>query len=301
MYNKSNNFHLFLITLTVMTIVILSACGSKHDSPTETNMPSFEPTFPQKSVWIHSDSNDSIEITFSSMEEAEWKLLHTTQDFDFLDAFEKILLSDPSSLDYPFDSLFQNENLCELYPPVKSDDGNVHCFGICPHVAHELPMMVAFYKLNDKVYKAKESERAEDCYYCIRPDTIYKFCTDNSTIYLVWGYNGNTGSGASYGLFAYELDNTGLHPAHVFNEGGVFSGREEDRQSLCVEICPNDELYDELEKTGFRSLGYFDPNESAVYIQTYIHKEMDEYGCSTQMINHYRKFIWNGKKFVCGE
>lgn len=298
---RFSNYFSGIVYVIFLAFVFLGCDNRKNNGFVETKIPEFDAKFPQKSIWICHSPNDSIEFTFSSMEEAEWKLLHATQHSDFLDVFEKIILSDSSFFEYPFDSLFQNETLCELYPPVKSDDGNVLCFGIYPHSAYEMPMMVAFYKLNGMVYKAEESERAEDCYYCMRPDTIYTFRTDNSMIYLIWGYNGYTGSGESYRLCAYELDNTGLHPAFVFEEGGVFCGREEDGQSLYVEICTSDELYEELEKTGFRTLGYFDSNKSTVYTRAYIHKEIEEYGCSTRMTNHYRKFVWNGKKFVCGE
>ena len=280
-----------LFISAMLFAALFSSCGNKHNSQTEANMPKFEPKFPQKSVWIHyNNSNDSIEITFSSMEEAEWKLIHDVKQHDFCEAFEKVVLSDPSSMDYPFDSLFQNENFCELCLPVRSDDGNVRCFGIYPHTAHEIPKMMTFYKKNDKLYKAEKSERAEDCYYCLRPDTIYTFNTDKSTIYLVWGYCGYTGEGNGFKLSAYELDNTGLHPASVFEDG--------DGQSLYTQICTNDEMYDELAKDHFRLLIYFDKNESAIYARVLAESDKGKSGCSTKVTNRYEKYVWNGKKFV---
>ena len=168
-------------------------------------LPQFEQKFPQKSVWIHHHASDSTEITYSSMEEAEWKLMHVVSGCSYED-FEKIILSDPSSMDYPFDSLFSDDKTyCDVFP----------------------------------------------------------------------------------------------HPAFVFDEKGGFSGYEEDGQNLYTEICDNNEMYDALAKDNFRTLGYFDPNESAVYIRTYVYKNKDEFNRSTQMTNHYRKFVWNGKKFVC--
>lgn len=269
---------------------LFASCDNKHNSTTEANMPKFEPRFPQKTFWIHNKSNDSIELTFSSMEEAEWTLIHDVKQHDFCEAFEKVVLSDPSSMDYPFDSLFQNENFCELCLPVRSDDGNVRCFGIYPHTAHEIPKMMTFYKQNDKLYKAEKSERAEDCYYCLRPDTIYTFNTDKSTIYLVWGYCGYTGEGNGFKLSAYELDNTGLHPASVFEDG--------DGQSLYTQICTNDEMFDELAKDHFRLLIYFDKNESAIYARVLAESDKGKSGCSTKVTNRYEKYVWNGKKFV---
>lgn len=287
----------FFFAVVVIATAMLFSCQNKSKQPDSCeNMPAFEKRFTEKTVVT---SAGDAAFTFSSMEEAEWKLVHLVPNCSYED-FEKILLSDPSSMDYPFDSLFSDDkSFCDLCKPVTSGDGNMRCFEVFPHSAHEMPMMLAYYRMNGKVYKADEPERAEDCYYCLSPDTIYTFNTGYSTLYFVWGYNGYTGSGNSYRLCAYELDNTGLHPAFVFDEKGGFSGWEEDCQSLYTEICMNDEMYDTLAENDFRTLGYFEPKESAVYIRTYVYKDMDEYCCSTQITDHYRKFVWNGKKFVC--
>ena len=291
-----------LLVVVVLASVILFSCQNKPKQPGGCdNMPDFEQKFPQKSVWVHYDASDSMEITFSSMEEAEWKLIHVVPRCSF-ESFEKILLSDPSSMEYPFDSLFSDDkSFCDLCKPVTSEDGNMRCFGLFPHSVHEMPMMMAYGRINGKVYKADELERTEDCYYCLSPDTIYAFKTDHSTLYFVWGYNGYAGSGDSYRLCAYELDSTGLHPAFVFDEKGGFSGWKEDGQSLYTEICTNDDLYDTLSENHFRALGYFDSDDSAVYIRICKHKEKDEYDCSTLITNHYRKFVWHGKKFALKE
>ena len=288
----------YFAVVAIATLLLFSCQNKPKQLTSCENMPDFEQKFPQKSVWVHYGASDSTEITFSSMEEAEWKLMHVVPGWSY-ESFEKIILSDPSSMDYPFDSLFHNETDCELLPPVTSDDGNIRCFGIFPHSAHELPMMFAYCRINGKVCKADDPGRSEDCRYCLRPDTIYTFNTGYSKLYFVWGYNGYTGSGDSYRLCAYELDSTGLHPAFVFDEKGGYSGWEEYGQSLYTEICTNDDLYDILSENHFRALGYFDPDDTAVYIQIYKHKEKDEYDCSTLITNHYRKFVWNGKKFVC--
>ena len=295
MSNNSIECRVFIISL-LLTATLFS-CGNKHNSQTETDMPKFAPKFPQKTVWIHHGGNDSTAITFSSMEEAEWKLVHLVPNCSYED-FEKILLSDPSSIDYPFDSLLSDEKFfCDVFPPVTSTDGNLHCFGLFPHSAHEMPMMLAFYKLNGDIYRATD-ERSENCHYCLRPDTIFSFPTGHSTLYFVWGYNGYTGSGYSYRLCAFELDSTGLHPVNVFEEKGGFSGYEEHGQSLYTEICTNDEMFSDLFEYDFLPLVRFDSNESAIYIRIYTYKEADEFGCTSEMTEFYRKFVWNGKKFV---
>ena len=286
------------VFVIISTSMMFSCIGKSKDSSCCENMPSFEKKLPQKSVWVHHYDNDSTEITFSSMEEAEWKLLHVVPNWSYED-FEKILLSDPSSMDYSFDSLYCDDKTHhDVFSPVTSEDGNMRCFGLYPHSVHEMPMMLAYCRTKGKVYKAEELGRPEDCYYCLLPDTIYTFKTGHSTLYFVWGYNGYTGSGNSYRLCAYELDSTGLHPAFVFVEKGGFSGWKEDGQSLYTEICMNDEMYDTFAEDNFRTLGYFDKNDSAVYIRSYIDKEMDEFSCSTQITNHYRKFVWDGNMFV---
>lgn len=67
------------------------------------------------------------------MEEAEWKLLHLVPHEAFYDAFVKVLQSDPSSMDYPFDSLTYfdpSKSAPELTSVVWSEDGNMRCIGI---------------------------------------------------------------------------------------------------------------------------------------------------------------------------
>ena len=286
---------ILIIVAMLFAATVASSCDNKHNSPREANMPKFEPKFPQKSVWVKHYPDDSVKVTFSSMEEAEWKLIHDVSNF--YDGFEKILLSDPSSMDYPFDSL-QDRSPYGIFPPVISTDGKVRCIGFQPQVAHQLPMMLMQYRDNGRVGLADKVGQPEDCYYCLCPDTIYTFETETSTLYFVWGYNGYTGSGDSYRLCAYELDSSGLHPASVFEEKGGFSGYEENGQNLYVEFCNNDEMCDGWEDDDFKKLAYFDKDESTIYIREYVYKEMDEFSCSTKLTNHYRKFVWNGKKFV---
>lgn len=297
MCKKTFKIHLPVIISAILLVTGLFSCGKKKDASSGIDMPHFEQKFPQKTVWVHSDYNDSTAITFSSMEEAEWKLMHNVTHHDFHDAFVQVLLSDPSSMDYPFDSL-SGEHFCGIFPPVVSDDGNVRFIGLEPDAAHQVPHMIVQYKNNGKVEFAEEGFPSDNCYYCLSPDTIFAFPTGSSTLYFVWGYNGYTGSGDSYRLCAFELDSTGLHPAFVFEEKGVFSGWEEAGQSLYTEICMNDEMFSDLFEYDFLPLVRFDSNESAIYIRIYTYKEADEFGCTSEMTEFYRKFVWNGKKFV---
>lgn len=280
----------------IIAVAMLFSCQNKPKQPGGCeNMPEFEQKFPQKSVWVHYGASDSTEITFYSMEEVEWKLVHLVPNCSYED-FEKILLSDPSSMDYPFDSLFGNEKFfCDIFPPVTSDDGNIRCYGLFPHSAHEMPMMLAYYRMNGKVHKADEPKRAEDCYYCLRPDTIYTFYTGYSTLYFVWGYNGYTGSGDSYRLCAYELDSIGLHPAFVFEKEHPESDGLGNEQSLFTIVG---ECYKTDNDVDLKSLVYFDKKESAIYIREFRLRERLESGCSPYLTNRYWKYVWSGKKFL---
>ena len=287
--------HLPIMILAILLATGLFGCGKKKDASSGINMPEFEQKFPQKSVWIHHHTSDSMEITFSSMEEAEWKLIHVVPSCSF-ESFEKILLSDPSSMDYPFDSLFSDDkSFCDLCKPVASDDGNMRCFGVFPHSAHEMPMMMAYGRINGKVQKAEELGQSEDCYYCLSPDTIYTFNTDHSTLYFVWGYNGYTGSGDSYRLCAYELDSAGLHPAFVFEKEHPESDGLGNEQSLFTVVG---ECYKTDNDADLKSLVYFDKKESAIYIREFRLRERLESGCSPYLTDNYWKYVWNGKKFV---
>lgn len=203
---------------------LLFSCQNTPKQPTGLeSMPHFEQKFPQKSVWLHHHTNDSTEITFSSMEEAEWKLVHFVPNCSYED-FVKILLSDPSSMDYPFDSLFRNDFFCGLCPSeVKSDDGNMRCFREFPPSGHAVPRMIVQYRVNDVVRVAEEGFPSDNCYYCIAPDTVYTYNTGKSILYLVVGYISYTGRGHCYGLMAYELDDTDFHPAFVFPADTTFA------------------------------------------------------------------------------
>ncbi len=290
--------HFFIAFTFLLATTLIGCSNSKNNknSSTEPDMPAFEQKFAQKSIWVHQDQKDSIEITFSSMEEAEWKLAHKVTHHDFYDAFVQVLLSDPSSMDYAFDSL-SSENFCGIFKPAVSDDGNARFIGLKPDAAHQIPHMIVQYKNSGIVRIAEEEFPSENCFYCLTPDTVFTLNTGKSTLYLVWGYAGYTGSGNSYRLCAYELDRTGLHPASVFEGTVDINGGAEDGQSLETEICNNDELYDELVEIDFRDLCYFNSKESAVYIRIAASKEADECGCSTRMTNQYQKFVWKGNLF----
>jgi hypothetical protein len=282
-----------IITATLF-IAVFASCANKNngnDSATDLNMPVFEQKFPQKSIQV----NDSVELAFSSMEEAEWKLLHLVPHEAFYDAFVNVLQSEPSSMDYPFDSLtYFDPSQCapELTSVVWSEDGNMRCIGMM----YYSPSLIVQYRADGKVRLA-ETGRDDESYWCQCPDTVYTFPTDHSTLYLVRGYDGYVGSGRSYRLLAYELDETGFHPAFVFDEGNTQNPNGA-AQNIYMEICNNDEMNNAVEKDGISALAYFDGKENAVYVRVFKEKEPDADGCTFEMTNRYRKYAWDGGKFV---
>ena len=253
------------------------------------------PVFPQKFLPKTIHVNDSVNLTFSSMEEAEWKLLHLVPHEAFYDAFVEVLRSEPSSMDYPFDALtYFDPSRCApmLTSVVWSEDRNMRCIGL----RYYTPSLLVQYRANGEVRLA-ETGHDEDSYWCQSPDTVYAFPTDHSTLYLARGYDGYTGSGRSCRLLAYELDATGFHPALVFDEGNA-SDQKDAAQNIYMIICDNEEMNNAVEKDGISALLCFDGKERAVYVRVFKEKEPDADGCTLEMTDRYRKYVLDGRRFV---
>ncbi|MBO7491668.1 MAG: hypothetical protein J6T59_04430 [Bacteroidales bacterium] len=280
-----------IIAAMLFAAAIVSSCGNKHSGPTEAKVPKFEQKFLQKTFWIHNTSNDSTELTFSSMEEAEWKLLNAKLDYD---DFVRFLSSFPESMDCPFDSLFRDGSFCGLCPPeVISDDGNMRCFREYPSSGHAVPRMIVQYRINDEVRVAEEGSPSDNCYYCLAPDTVYTFNIGESTLYLVSGYIGYTGHGSCYGLMAYELGATDFHPAFVFPADTTLPDHLWKQHVLDVVICSN------ADAVSGKDLFYYDKDRSTIYVREIVNKDNgEESGCITKITDCYWKYVWNGKEFV---
>ena len=175
-------------------------------------MLTFQPKFLQKSIWLGNPQNEPIEITFSSFEEAEWKLLNEVSEQELFEAFGKVLMSDPSSMDFPFDSLCQEKVISS---PVVSEDGLVRFVGMSNDILQMPPSMIVQYKLNGEVRViGTESETARN--YSLCPITVDSFKKENSTVYYVWGNGDPKNTWMGHRMRAYELDNNGLHPAFLY-------------------------------------------------------------------------------------
>ncbi len=257
----------------------------------EPRMPKYKQKFPQKNIQV----NDSVELTFSSMEEAEWKLLHRVPYEVFYDALAMVLQSDPSSMDYPFDSLsYFDPSRCApmLTSVVCSEDRNMRCIGL----TYNTPSLMVQYRADGEVRLA-EANLDDESYWCQCPDTVYTLSTDHSTLYLVRGFDGSTGGERNYCMQAYELDKTGFHPAFVFEESNS-PNPNGTKQNIYMTICDNEEMTHAVFNNGLSSLVYFDGKERAVYVQIFKEKEPDSDGCTLEMTNRYRKYVWDGMRFV---
>ena len=176
------------------------------------NTPDFEKIFPKKSIWVGNPQNEPIEITFSSFEEAEWKLLNEVSEQELFDALGKILMSDPSSMDYAFDNLDQKGLIST---PVVSEDGMLRFIGVPNDKAQLPPSMIVQYRLNEDVRVVGfESEMAR--YYSLCPETVDSFKKENSTVYYVWGNGDPKNTWMGYRMRAYELDGNGLQPTFLY-------------------------------------------------------------------------------------
>ena len=176
------------------------------------NTPDFEKIFPKKSIWVGNPQNEPIEITFSSFEEAEWKLLNEVSEQELFEAFGKTLMSDPSSMDFPFDSLCQEKVISS---PVVSEDGLARFIGMSNDILQMPPSMIVQYKLNGEVrVLGFESETARN--YSLCPITVDSFKKENSTVYYVWGNGDPKNTWMGHRMRAYELDSNGLHPAFLY-------------------------------------------------------------------------------------
>lgn len=181
--------------------------------------PSFPSKFPQKSIWLAQNSQEPIEMTFSSMEEAEWKLLDEIPGRYLFDALGKVLQTEPPSMDYPFDSLLKEE---VISPIVTSEEGSARFIGVPNDFVQQSPSMLVQYRHNGEM-RVAGTEWAEARYYTLSPLIVNTFKKDDSIVYYVWGNSDYKFSRSGYRMRAYELDDTGLHPALTYESKVVDS------------------------------------------------------------------------------
>jgi hypothetical protein len=273
------------ITLFIfIATTILFSCQNKPKQPAGCeNMPEFEKRFPEKTVVT---SGGKKVFTFSSMEEAEWKMSHGCfNNLSVWDMLQQVLMLEPTSMSYPFDTLRK----CEDIVIMDSEDGLVRCYGYREGTA--IPYLLVQYKIGDNVKLAgTEGCECENGCFCTLPEKLYCFQENGVHYYLVWGFSGYGGGIIGYSLCAFKLDDSGFSLAYIFS----LNDESENAQSLYLEFC-DARIMDDA------SFGYFDKKTLTFYNPEVIQglKEVDAC-CSNdaRLTDRYYKLVWNGESFV---
>ena len=267
----------------IAATMLLSCQNKSKQSAGCENMPEFEKRFPEKTV-ATSDGNTA--FTFSSMEEAEWKMAHGCfKNICFWEALEQVLMLEPSSMSYSFDTLRKHEEIVIM----DSEDGLVRCYGYREGSA--LPYLLVQYKVGDNVKLAgTEGCECENGCYCVLPEKLYCFEEKGIHYYLVWGFCGYMGGIFSHSLCAFKLDETGLSLAYIFS----LNDELDNFQSVDLEFC-DAEIMDDT------SFGYFDKKTLTFYNPEVIGGLEEVDGCysnDTRLTDRYYKLVWNDDSFV---
>ncbi|MBR4913238.1 MAG: hypothetical protein IKZ54_10430 [Bacteroidales bacterium] len=274
----------FFFAVVVIATAMLFSCQNKSKQPDSCeNMPAFEKRFTEKTVVT---SAGDAAFTFSSMEEAEWKMAHGCfENICFWEAFEQVLMLEPSSMCYPFDTLRKHEEIVIM----DSEDGLVRCYGYREGSA--LPYLLVQYKVGDNVKLAgTEGCECENGCYCVLPEKLYCFEEKGIHYYLVWGFCGYMGGIFSHSLCAFKLDETGLSLAYIFS----LNDELDNFQSVDLEFC-DAEIMDDT------SFGYFDKKTLTFYNPEVIGGLEEVDGCysnNARLTDRYYKLVWNGNSFV---
>lgn len=274
----------YTLVVIVLAAAMLLSCHNKSKQPAGCeNMPAFEKRFPKKTVVT---SAGDAAFTFSSMEEAEWKMAHGCfENICFWEAFEQVLMLEPSSMCYPFDTLRKHEEIVIM----DSEDGLVRCYGYREGPA--LPYLLVQYKVGDNVKLAgTEGCECENGCYCVLPEKLYCFEEKGIHYYLVWGFCGYMGGIFSHSLCAFKLDEAGLSLAYIFS----LNDELDNFQSVDLEFC-DAEIMDDT------SFGYFD-KKTLTFYDPEVKGGLEEvdgcYSNDARLTDRYYKLVWNGDSFM---
>ncbi|MBO7082485.1 MAG: hypothetical protein J6W30_01425 [Bacteroidales bacterium] len=281
-----------IYVLFAFSAMALCCCNNKettcYDCETLNKaIPEFEKRFSEKMVVLTPDyfTNEAktTEMVFSSMEEAEYKIAHCVLSGElsrnlygeaYYEILKEVIQSDPSSMDYPFDTL-QNKS---CFTVVDSDDGRVRCYGWhhLDGTSNWNPELLVQYKGSDgTVYTVDNDDFANGDYmpedmYNLFPEKVYRIQNGEDTYTFIWGiYGASVGEGkAYYGLVALKMDEHGVFSLPLFMN-------DELEEGIVVGYCID--VFDENDYELIR----FDPDEPSFYFP-----------------NLNEKYIWNGKAFV---
>lgn len=300
------------IALLAMSAIVLCCCGNKNNKCDDCEAlgivsRTFEERFPSKTVSVdplYIKEGKSFKMSFSSMEEAEYKIVHCLgyDKPDYLyeearyDITQKVILSDASSMDYSFENLVEPNSFVVL----DSYDGQVRCYGWVYYDGGYHPDLMVQYKGKDGVvytvdnddFEKDESMASENEYY-LYPERVFRFKNKGDIYTMICGYYGFGGGAASYGLMALKMDEKGVAPAMIFKDEEL--GCELNLYYCFVDWA--DALYD-----GEFELVRFDEEESAIYLAEIIEEKIeDHYYCNRMLSGRYKKYVWDGEAFSLQE
>lgn len=240
-------------TILLALITMLFSCCDNVSDKTQNQ------TFTIGTAYLKDDQSKT--ITFSSMEEAEWKLIHyffpegkpinelpfEPLAFDY-DLFEQIVRSNASSMNYPFDSLQHYANI----DIIDSSDGNVRYYTWdYPH-AHTMSDFhtIIQYRWNSNVYCQKPAT-SEDNWYVLSPNSLHILKGKKCNYYLTTAYFRESSNLGYMDFEIAELTKEGLRPVDFWNASYEFFISD---------------WYFRTNGEGYDWLDYFDEKTATLYV-----------------------------------
>ena len=289
------------VLFVALFAVLLSGCNNHPQekiiySVFDKECPAFDKKFPTKTAEISREfakDDRTWAIGYSSFEEAEWKMVHFYfpegipesrfwAEFDY-DLFQQVVLSDTSSMSYPFDSIVKYANITIA----DSDDGLVRIYTWeRPHV-HAMSTFetITQYRWSGKV-KIQDPPKPEfEGDVPSEAEAVYTLRSNGKTFYLVSYYFKSCSNYASRSLNAFQLTKKGLKPVALFGtENGL-------ADNISFDYSIPDWYFRTNLGEGYDWLGYYD-RINRVY-----------YSCGSEFYlnDRYLRFVFNGNRFVMQE
>lgn len=280
----------------IAATMLLSCQNKSRQSECFKDMPQFELRFPQKTLVVRhpytKENCDSV-ITYSSMEEAEWKLVHyffpdgidiQNMEFDYANfdygLFEKLIKSDTSSMTYPFDSLQHYAKIFILDSP----DCNVRYYTWDNPHRHTMSDYRTYtqYRYKNEIHFQEPvgTSQNEDCWFeeTLSPICLYVLDSDEGVRYLTARDMKEYSSQAYTKFNIYKLTKDGLQEVAFKKSDG------EDSMYVSYEYNIPDWYFKTNNGEGYQWLNYFDENNSILYVAEDELYLTDRYWC----------YKWNG-------
>ena len=274
----------------------------------EFEIPKFEKKYSQKVAEYIEDDYDyddqekkvKYRLEYSSIEEAEWKMLNCFESriFDyevFWHLFNSIIKSDTSTMSYIYDSEIE-----EYFSVVTSQDGNLRVYSFdSSSGTMGLYCNTVQYRKNGDV---KVTEYG-GCLECVDDDytenglyadveDIYDLVCGNETYYLLANYYRNSTQGY-FECACYELTENGLMPVELFKD-------ENGTHSAIYSECGY-YMYFVKEKYGkvYSAEDLLDDTPITIYVEAenYVNTDQDM-EATYKVFDRYHKYVWDGKYFV---